>query len=319
MEKIWKMIIAARERISPYVHHTPVLTSSSIDRAAACDCFFKCENFQRTGSFKFRGAVNAVAALPPADRAHGVVTHSSGNHGQALALAAREFRIPAFIVIPEGAPRVKLAAARGYGAKVVTCAPTQAARERTARKIVHETGAVFVDSHDDPVVIAGQGTVAVELLEQATPLDAILVPIGGGGLISGTAIAVRNLSPSTRVIGVEPTGADDAYRGVEEGKRITEFVPHTIADGLRTTLGVLNFAIIKEMVDRVIRVPDEEIIAAMRLIWERLKIVIEPSSAIALAPLISGKLGSEGGRIGIILTGGNVDLDRFFELIPHNI
>ena len=319
MEKMWEMIIAARERISPYVHRTPVLTSSSIDRAAACDCFFKCENFQRTGSFKFRGAVNAVAALPPADRAHGVVTHSSGNHGQALALAAREFRIPAFIVIPEDAPRVKLAAARGYGAMVVTCAPNQTAREKTAGRISRDTGAVLIDSHDHPQVIAGQGTAVIELLEEVGHLDAVIVPIGGGGLISGTAIAVRNLSPDTRVIGVEPAGADDAYRGIKEGKRITEFVPHTIADGLRTTLGVLNFAIIKEMVDEIVRVPDEEIIAAMRLIWERLKIVIEPSSAVALAPLISGKLGSEGGRIGIILTGGNVDLDRFFELIPHSI
>ncbi len=318
MEGMWEMILTARERISPYVHCTPVLTSSSVNRAASCECFFKCENFQRTGSFKFRGAINAVAALTSTDCARGVVTHSSGNHGQALALAAWEFRIPAFIVIPEDAPRVKLAAARGYGAKVVTCAPSQAAREKTAERITRETGAVLIDSHDHPEVIAGQGTAVIELIEEVGHLDMVIVPIGGGGLISGTAIAVRNLCPNTQVIGIEPTGADDAYRGIKAGKRITEFVPRTIADGLRTTLGVLNFAIIREMVDRIIRVPDEEIITAMRLIWERMKIIVEPSSAIALAPLIFGRLDGKGKRVGIILTGGNVDLDRFCGFLQHS-
>ena len=303
----------ARERIAPFVHATPVMTSASIDQECETHILFKCENFQRAGSFKFRGAMNAVAALPPADRARGVITHSSGNHGQALALAAQEFGIPAYIVIPENAPQVKLAAARAYGAQVITCAPTQAAREETAAQIAAETGAVFIDSHDNEEVIAGQGTAALELLDQTGPLDAVLVPIGGGGLISGTAIALHHVSPNTRVIGVEPAGADDAYRGIREGRRITEFVPHTIADGLRTTIGALNFEIMRKLVDDIILVPDAEIIAAMRLIWTRMKIIVEPSSAIALAPLLSKKV--RGDRIGVILTGGNVDLDQFFRTL----
>ncbi len=301
----WNDITTARERIAPFAHVTPIMTSASIDQECASRVFFKCENFQRSGSFKFRGAVNAVAALAPAARARGVVTHSSGNHGQALALAAREFGITAYIVIPENAPRVKLAAARAYGAHVVTCAPTQAAREQEAERIVRETGAVFVDSHDDPLVIAGQGTAAVELLNDAGTLDAVLVPVGGGGLISGTAIAVHHLSPTTRVIGVEPAGADDAYRGMRAGKRITNFVPNTVADGLRTSLGELNFAIIRKAVDDIVLADDEDILAAMRLIWTRMKIVVEPSSAIALVPLLTGAV--RGRRIGIIITGGNVD------------
>lgn len=313
MEKeLWNEILQARTRIAPFSRETPVMTSSSIDRVVGNSCFFKCENFQRTGSFKFRGAVNAVASLPSDRRVRGVVTHSSGNHGQALALAAREFRIPAFIVIPDDAPRVKLAAAQAYGGKVIPCAPTQKAREETARRVAEETGAVFVDSHDDPAVIAGQGTTVIELLEETSHLDVILVPIGGGGLISGTVVAVENTSPGTEVIGCEPVGADDAYRSLEEGRRITDFTPRTIADGLRTPLGRLTYAIIKEKVGRIIRVGDEEIIAAMRMIWERMKIVVEPSSAVALAPLLSGGLKIEGKRVGVILTGGNVDLDRFF-------
>ncbi len=313
--ELWKEILQARTRIAPFAHMTPVMTSSSIDRSVGSWCFFKCENFQRTGSFKFRGAVNAIASLPAVARARGVVTHSSGNHGQALALAAREFRIPAFIVIPEDAPRVKLSAAREYGAEVVLCAPTQRAREETARRIAQETGAVFVDSHDDPTVIAGQGTAVLELLEEAGPLDVVLVPIGGGGLASGTVVAVANTSPGTRVIGCEPAGADDAYRSLEEGRRITDFTPRTVADGLRTTLGALNFRIIERFIDTIVRVSDEEIISAMRLIWERMKIVVEPSSAVALAPLLSGGLDMKGKRVGIILTGGNVDLARFFRFL----
>ncbi len=291
------------------------MTSSSVDQAVGNRCFFKCENFQRTGSFKFRGAVNAVASLSADRRARGVVTHSSGNHGQALARAAREFGIPAYVIVPENAPRVKIAAAREYGAEVIPCLPTQKAREETARRVARETGAVFVDSHDDPAVIAGQGTAVLELLEEAGPLDVVLVPIGGGGLISGTVVAVANTSPRTRVIGCEPAGADDAYRSLEERRRITEFTPHTIADGLRTTLGTLNFRIIERFIDTIVRVPDGEIISAMRLIWERMKIVVEPSSAIALAPLLSGGLKIEGKRVGIILSGGNVDLDRFFRFL----
>ena len=318
IETLWNGILQARDRIAPFVHVTPVMRSSSIDRQCAAHMFFKCESFQRTGSFKFRGAVNAISALPSNERARGVVTHSSGNHGQALALAAQEFGIPAYIVIPEDAPQVKRAAAQAYGAQVITCAPTQAAREKMAKGVEQETGAIFVDSHDDPRVIAGQGTVALELFEQVGPLDVILVPVGGGGLISGIAIAVRHLSPKTKVIGCEPAGADDAYRGLKEGKRVTDFVPHTIADGLRTPLGARNFAIMRELVDEIIRVTDDEIIAAMRLIWERLKIVVEPSSAIALAPLLPGPLHVGDKRIGIILTGGNVDLDRLFATLLSN-
>ena len=307
---------AAAERVKPFAHRTPVMTSSALDDAAGGSVFFKCENFQRTGSFKFRGACNAVSGLLDAARSRGVVTHSSGNHAQALALAAHLHDVQATIVMPENAPKIKRSATEGYGARVEACAPTHHAREETAGRIQRETGAVFVSAHDDPFVIAGQGTAVLELLADTGDLDVILAPVGGGGLLSGTLLAAKGLNPAIQVIGCEPAGADDAYRSLESGKRIVDFVPRTIADGLRTPLGERAFGIIQRLVDRIVRVEEEEIVHAMRTVWERMKIIIEPSSAVAVAPLLSKEVLASGKRVGVILSGGNVDLERFFASGP---
>jgi len=308
----WKDVDEARERIAGVAHRTPVMTCGAIDREAGARVFFKCENFQRTGSFKFRGAANAVASLSPVERVRGVITHSSGNHAQALALAAKLHGVVATVVMPENSVSVKRRATEGYGATVVSCAPTLAAREETTAHLIWETTATFVHPHDDAHVISGQGTAAWELVSEAGFLDLVLAPVGGGGLLAGTALAVRHLLPNARVIGCEPSGADDAYRSLKSGTRVTELVPDTLADGLRTILGEIDFAIIKSEVFDIVRVADEAILAAMRSIWERMKIVIEPSSAVAVAPLLDGSLGASGLRIGVILSGGNVDLDRVF-------
>ena len=309
----------AAERVGSHVHCTPVMTCSALDRSAEAMIFFKCENFQRTGSFKFRGACNAVSGLLEDAGSRGVITHSSGNHAQALALAARLHDVQATIVMPENAPAVKRAATEGYGARVVACAPTHHAREETAQQIQREAGAVFVSAHDDPFVIAGQGTAVLELLADAGDLDMILVPVGGGGLLSGTLLAAKGLSPGIQVIGCEPAGADDAYRSLQSGKRIVDFVPQTIADGLRTPLGERAFGIILRLVDKIVRVEEEEIVDAMRTVWERMKIIIEPSSAVAVAPLLSGALKATGKRVGVILSGGNVDLEGFFAAGPSGL
>ncbi len=303
----WEEIVAARERISPSIHRTPIMTCATLDHIAKKAIFFKCENLQKTGSFKFRGALNAILSLAPAERARGVITHSSGNHGQALALAARLCGVSVTVVVPEDAPRVKREAMEGYGARVIPCRPTQAAREALTDRAVRETGAIFIDSHDDPAVIAGQGTAVVELIEETGPLDTILVPVGGGGLLAGTVIALSQLLPGAKVIGCEPAGADDAYRGLRSGKRVTVFTPKTIADGLRTPLGVTTFEIISKHVPAIICVSEESILKAMRFVWERMKIVIEPSSAVAVAPLLEHFPEVTGKRIGVILSGGNVD------------
>lgn len=311
----WDDVRAASERIAPHAHRTPILRSSAIDRMANAQVVFKCENLQRTGSFKFRGAFNAVASLPPKERARGVYAHSSGNHAQALALAARLHGIPAHIVMPQDSNPIKIAATEGYGAHVVRCPPTHQGRLETAARIGEETGATFVHPHDDPQVIAGQGTAARELIEDAGDLDVLLAPLGGGGLLSGTLIAAAHLLPGVRVIGCEPSGADDAFRSLRERRRITDFTPNTIADGLRTPLGENTFSILREHVDSIILVSEEEIVDAMRTVWERMKIVIEPSSAVAVAPLLRGEFAG-GRRIGVILSGGNVDLERFFAGFP---
>jgi len=309
----WKDVEEARRRIAGLAHRTAVMTCAAIDREAGAHVFFKCENFQKTGSFKFRGAVNAVACLSQEERSHGVITHSSGNHAQALALAAKLRGVRATVVVPENAAPVKRRATEGYGATVVPCAPTLAARKETTARLIEETGATFIHPHDDPRVIAGQGTAAWELVEEAGPIDLLLAPVGGGGLLSGTALAARHFLPKVQLIGCEPSGADDAYHSLKSGKRVTESVPNTIADGLRTTLGELDFAIIKAAVSDILRVSEESILNAMRFVWERMKIVIEPSSAVAVAPLLDRSLHAEGRRVGVILSGGNVDLDRFFE------
>ncbi len=305
-------IDAARQRIAGHAHRTPVMTSGAIDRIVGGSLLFKCENFQRTGSFKFRGAVNAVATLLTDVRARGVLTHSSGNHAQALALAARLHDIPAHIVMPENAPETKVRATLGYGGHVTFCPPTHRGRRETAERVHRETGATFVSAHDDLRVIAGQGTALCELVEDGGPLDVVLVPVGGGGLIAGTLIAARKLLPDAAVIGCEPAGADDAHRGLQVGRRIVDFTPDTIADGLRTPLGEHGFQMLRAFADRVVTVSESAIVEAMRLVWERMKIVIEPSSAVAVAPLLERSVAADGRRIGVILTGGNVDLSAAF-------
>jgi threonine dehydratase len=308
----WDDIAAAGERIAPYVHRTPVLTCSAIDRLCGAHVVLKCENFQKTGSFKFRGAVNTVLQISDAERARGVLTHSSGNHAQALAHAAQLLGVPVTVVMPQDAASIKQTATEDYGATVVLCPPMQRDREETAERIRRETGAVLVDSHDDPCVIAGQGTAVAELIDEVGELDVILAPLGGGGLLSGTLIAAKHLAPRARVIGPEPAGADDAYRSLQEGYRITDFTPKTIADGLRTPLGENTFSILRRHVAEIVLVSEREILEAMRTIWERMKIVIEPSSAVAVAPLLHGTVDAAGKRVGVILSGGNVDLSRFF-------
>ncbi|MBN1390552.1 MAG: pyridoxal-phosphate dependent enzyme [Candidatus Thermoplasmatota archaeon] len=301
--------LAAR-RIEGHVIRTPVMTSSSIDLMTGTRLFFKCENFQRVGAFKFRGATNTVLSLTEDEIMNGVATHSSGNHAQALALAARNRGVPAYIVMPMNSPRVKVDAVRGYGASITFCQPTLGSRESTLEEVVSATGAYFIHPYDDPRIIAGQGTAALELLDDAGNLDIVMAPVGGGGLISGTAIGTKGVSPRTLVIAAEPQNADDAFRSFRSGTLIRSSDPDTIADGLRTSLSDLTFSIIREHVDDIVTVSEAGIIKAMRLVWERMKIIIEPSSAVPLGALLENKLDVSNKRVGIILSGGNVDLDR---------
>jgi threonine dehydratase len=300
----------AAVRLSPYAHRTPVLTCTSLNQMVEAELFCKCENFQKGGAFKFRGACNAVAALSAAAAQHGVATHSSGNHAAALALAARLRGIAAHIVMPKTAPAVKKAAVAGYGGQIVFCEPTLEAREALLAKVVQETGAAFIPPYNDPYVIAGQGTAALELCEEVPGLDVVLAPVGGGGLVSGTALALAALSPTTQVIAAEPAGADDAYRSLQAGHILPSVHPQTIADGLLTSLGELTFAVIQRHVAQIVTVSEEAIIGAMRYVWERLKIVIEPSAAVPVGALLEKRLDVRGKRVGVILSGGNVDLDR---------
>lgn len=305
-----KAIRQAHERIAPYIHRTPVLTSSYLNRITEAELFFKCENFQKVGAFKFRGAMNAVSQLSKVDGDKGIITHSSGNHAQAVALAAKLHGYKATIVMPENAPKVKVSAVKGYGAAVVFCEPTIEAREETAAEIMDATGATFIHPYNHPHVIAGQGTAALELMDQAEDLDEILAPVGGGGLISGTAIVAKSLSPSIRVTGGEPELADDAFRSLKSGKIEPVLRTDTVADGLRTSLGGLTFEVIRNHVDRIITVPEKAIVRDMRIVWERMKIIIEPSSAVPLSVIMENKEMFRGKRIGLILTGGNVDLEQ---------
>ena len=300
----------AAERIAPHAHVTPVLHATSLDELAGCHLLFKCENFQRAGAFKFRGACNAVWSLPDEAAARGVVTHSSGNHGAALALAARTRGIPAHVVVPQGAVATKVAAIARYGASVHECAPTLAARDALAAQVERDTGATLVHPFTDPRVIAGQGTAARELIGTAGTLDILLAPIGGGGLIGGSAIAARALNPQIHIAAAEPEGAAEAYASLAAGRRITDIVPDTIADGLRATFGQINFDLLREYAVQVVLANDAEIVAAMRLIWERLKIVVEPSSAVTLAAILRHRELFAGRTVGVILSGGNVDLDQ---------
>jgi threonine dehydratase len=300
----------AAERIRPYAHRTPVLTCASLNQQVNAQVFMKCENLQKVGAFKFRGACNAVFSLSDEEAARGVATHSSGNHAQALALAARLRGIPAYIVMPENAPAVKKAAVAGYGGEITFCEPTLHARETTLAQVVQETDAMVVHPYNNYQVIAGQGTAALELLEDVPDLDAIIAPVGGGGLLSGTAIAAKGLSPAFRVLGAEPEMADDAFRSLQVGRILPSENPRTIADGLLTSLGTMTFSIIQENVEQIATVSEAGIIAAMKFIWERAKIIIEPSAAVPVALVWERKIDLNGLRVGIILSGGNVDLEH---------
>jgi threonine dehydratase len=303
-------IRTAAQRIKPYAHRTPVLTNESLNQKIGAQVFLKCENFQKVGAFKFRGACNAVYSLSDAEATRGVCTHSSGNHAAALALAARMRGIPAYIVMPNNAPSVKKNAVAGYGGIITFCEPTLEARESTLERIRLETGANVVHPYNDERVIAGQGTAALELLEEIPDLDVIIAPVGGGGLLSGTSIAATEIKKGIRVIAGEPEMADDAFRSMQAGEIIPSQNPKTIADGLLTSLGSLTFPIIQERVEQVVTVSEAGIIASMKYVWERAKIIIEPSSAVAVSVLWEKKIDLSGLKIGIILSGGNVDLEK---------
>jgi len=302
-------IRSAHERIRPHIHRTLVLTSSRLDEASGASLFFKCENFQKIGAFKARGATNAVFSLDDVTARRGVATHSSGNHGAAVARAANLRGIPAHIVMPSNSAKVKIRAVESYGARVVFCAPTEEARETVCADVIAKTGATLIHSFENPDVIAGQGTAVVELLEDFPDLDLVMCPVGGGGLLSGTAIAAKSMRPNIRVIATEPENADDAAQSFRAGRVIQTEKKFTVADGLRTNVGEPNFAIIKRHVDDIVTVSEKAIISAMRTIWETMKIIVEPSAAVSFAAIQEGKIDVAEKRVGIILTGGNVDLD----------
>lgn len=310
MESQKDLLEKALENIQPYIHRTPVLTSRLIDEISGSHLFFKCENFQRMGAFKMRGAANAILNLSEEKKKKGVVTHSSGNFAQALSLAAKSIGIPAHIVMPDTAPEVKKAAVRTYGGKITECPSTLKDREETANRIMEETGATFIHPSNDLDVIYGQGTSALELLQDYRDLDYVVCPVGGGGLIAGTALAVKYFGKNCKCYGAEPMEADDAWRSLKSGKIETNESANTVADGLKTQLGDKNFPVIRENVSEIIRVSEKEILEAMKLIWERMKIIVEPSSATALAAVLKEKDLFKNKKTGIIVSGGNVDLSR---------
>jgi len=300
----------AHQRIAPYIHRTPVFTSQSLDEFAGARLFFKCENLQKTGSFKMRGAANAVFSLSDAEARRGVVTHSSGNHAAALARAATLRGIPAWIVMPSNAPELKKKAVEDYGGRITLCQPTLAAREAAAQKLIAETGAVLLHPYDDDRIIAGQATAALELIEDVADLDFLLAPVSGGGLLSGTAIAAKTLRPAIRVVGCEPANSDDALRSLRAGSIQPAANAVTMADGLRATLCERTLTILRERVDEIVLVSEQEIVATMRLLWERLKLVVEPSGAVPASPALHRQMAISGKRVGVILSGGNLDLGK---------
>lgn len=303
-------VLEAQRRIVPHIHRTPVFTSELLDCETGAKLFFKCENLQKVGAFKARGACNAVFGLTEEEAKNGVATHSSGNHGAALAMAARKRGIAAHIVMPEGAPTAKKEAVAAYGANILSCAPTLAAREETLKSLVQRTGAHVVHPYNDARVIAGQGTVALELLEQLEQFDVLVVPVGGGGLLAGVALAVKNLKPEIEVVAIEPAGADDAFRSFGLGRLIPQTSPNTIADGLRAGLGALNFSIIQKHVDTILTVEDATIIKAMKLQWSRLKTVVEPSGAVSFAGVLEHPERFRNRKVALVVSGGNLDLDN---------
>lgn len=302
-------IRSADERIRPYIHRTPVLTSSRLNEASGASLFFKCENFQKIGAFKARGATNAVFSLDDATARRGVATHSSGNHGAAVARGAKLRGIPAHIVMPSNSAKVKIRAVESYGAHIVFCEPTEEAREVACAEVIKKTSATLIHSFENEDVMAGQGTAAMELLEDVPYLDLVMCPVGGGGLLSGTAIAGKSMRPKIKVIAVEPQNVDDAAQSFRAGRRLVTEKKFTMADGLRTNIGEPNFAIIQRYVDDIVTVSEEAIVSAMRTIWETMKIIIEPSAAVPYAAIVERVIDINGKRAGIILTGGNVDLD----------
>lgn len=312
-------IISAYNRIAPIINRTPIMQSSQINAITGANLYFKCENFQKVGAFKYRGANNALLSLPKERLKSGVATHSSGNHAQALALAANNLGVKAYIVMPSNSPKVKVEAVKGYGADIYFCEPTLQARETTLQQIVEKTGAEFVHPYDRSEIIAGQGTVALELLQEIPDLEVIIAPVGGGGLISGTAIYSKNFNPNIIIFAAEPSGANDAYQSFYSKTWTPSSNPKTICDGLLTSLGKQNFAYIAQYVDDVLITDDKQIIDAMKLIYERMKIIVEPSSAITLAVVLANPQLFENKKIGLILSGGNVDLENFFKHIKNKI
>ena len=304
-------VLAAAERIRGHGHRTPVMTSTAVNEIAGAQLHFKCENLQKVGAFKARGATNAVLSLDDQAAGRGVATHSSGNHAAALAYAAGIRGIPANVVMPSSAPPVKKAAVAGYGALITECEPTLKARETTLEEVVERTGATFIHAYDNPMVIAGQGTASLELLNDVPDLETVIAPIGGGGLMSGTAIAVSSSRPDISIWGSEPAGADDAFRSLRDGALYPSVEPKTIADGLLTSLSDRTFRILRERLERILTVKDETIVRAMRLLWERMKLVVEPSGAVPLAAVLELPELFADRRVGLIISGGNVDLDNF--------
>jgi threonine dehydratase len=302
-------IRTAHDRIRPHIHRTPVLTSARLDTASGASLFFKCENFQKVGAFKARGATNAVFALDEETARRGVATHSSGNHAAALSLAAKLRGIAAHIVMPSNTLKVKVRAVEGYGGRIIFCEPNQRAREEACARVIAETGATLIHPFENEDVMAGQGTVAVELLEEVPELDLVLCPVGGGGVLSGVAVAAKTLRPEIKIIATEPAGAADAAESFQQGRLVSQERKETIADGLRTNLGAINFSLIQRYVDDIVTVRDESIVAGMRAIWETMKIVVEPSAAVAYGAILEGKFDCRSKRVAVILTGGNVDLD----------
>lgn len=303
-------VLAAHERVTPYVHRTPVLTSTYLNGLTGAELFFKCENFQKAGAFKARGASNAVFSLDDEQAAKGVATHSSGNHGLSLSYAAGRRGIPATVVMPRTAPEAKKAAVRGYGGRIVECEPSTSSREAVFAEVMAETGAEFVHPYNDPRVIAGQATCSRELFDQVKNLDAVMAPIGGGGMISGTCLTLSNIAPDVEIYAAEPEKADDAYRSFKAGHIIADDAPQTIADGLKVPLKELTWHFVQKHVTDILTAGEEEIIDAMKLTWQRMKIVMEPSSAVPLATILKNKKTFAGKRVGVIITGGNVDLDK---------
>lgn len=310
MKNALELLTQCHERIKPHIHRTPILTSRLINAIAGIDLYFKCENFQRMGAYKMRGAVNAILQLTDDQKNKGVVTHSSGNFAQALSLAAKRIGVRAYIVMPSTAPQVKKEAVLEYGGHIIECEPTLDARNAAAKMVQQDTGATFIHPSNDKNVILGQGTACMELIEELPELDAVVVPVGGGGLLAGAALAAFYFGNDIKIYAGEPFEADDAYRSMKSGKIECNETANTIADGLRTQLGDINFPIILDYVEEIIRVREDEIVYAMRLVWERMKIIIEPSSAVALAAVLAEKEKFENQKVGIIISGGNVDLSN---------